>query len=108
LKVDDPCATAVLRIFQETLTNIARHAEARRVAVSIFQDHNYLCIEIHDDGVGISDERLKNKDTFGILGMKERALLFGGSVEIEGSPGKGTVVTIKIPFEVKRDQDTDC
>jgi signal transduction histidine kinase len=88
---------AVFRIFQESLTNIARHAQASRVQVNIYENPPNLFINITDDGVGVAPEKLADTKTFGILGMRERALLFGGEVEILGAPGNGTTVRICIP-----------
>jgi PAS domain S-box-containing protein len=90
-------STAVFRIFQETLTNIARHANATSTSISLLKNHTNICLEIHDNGKGISSEQIKNYKSLGIHGMEERALVFGGSVEIEGIPGKGTMVKVEIP-----------
>ena len=94
---------AVFRIFQETLTNIARHSGATKVIVvlredgrSISGDEN-LVIEIRDNGRGIMEEEILNKESLGLLGMKERAMAFGGELSIFGKPGEGTAVVLKIP-----------
>jgi signal transduction histidine kinase len=90
-------ALAVFRIFQESLTNIARHAHASKVVVEIKARDDSICLEIRDDGVGISAAALEKPDAFGLLGMKERALIFGGEVEIAGTPGQGTTVKVRMP-----------
>jgi PAS domain S-box-containing protein len=90
-------ATAVFRILQESLTNVMRHAQAKRVTVSFIEDEGSYLMEIKDDGRGISEEDLKKSKSFGLLGMKERAMLFGGAVDIESTPGKGTTVSVTIP-----------
>ncbi len=95
--LDEDCAIAVFRIVQESLTNIVRHAHARKVTVLISKDNHNFVFEVADDGIGIQEnEKLKS---FGILGMKERALLFGGSVEIISAPNQGTTVRISVPIE---------
>lgn len=91
-------AIAVFRIFQESLTNIARHAQAGKVTATIEKYHGALWVEITDDGKGITAEDLNAHGKFGLLGMRERALVFGGEVTITGAPGRGTTVKIKVPI----------
>jgi signal transduction histidine kinase len=98
-KLDRDCATAVFRILQESLTNIMRHANATRVTITLEQEAGQYLMEIKDDGEGIQADDLDKADSLGVLGMKERAHLFGGSVSIHGEPGKGTTVEVKIPCE---------
>jgi signal transduction histidine kinase len=90
-------ATAVFRIFQEVLTNVARHAKATRVDVELGVAGEHLVLKIADNGRGISDAELKSPKSLGILGIRERALLAGGSVEITGGEA-GTAVTLRIPL----------
>jgi PAS domain S-box-containing protein len=98
LNVPSAHAVAVFRIFQESLTNIARHANAGRVSAKIEKRDAALWVEISDDGRGISPEEFNAPGKFGLLGMRERALVFGGEVEITGAPGRGTTVKIKVPL----------
>lgn len=98
LAVEESCAIAVFRIFQEALTNIARHANASKVMVHIRQNQGHAHITISDNGIGMPAEKLASPDTFGLLGMRERALMFGGEVEIASAPGHGTTVIIKVPL----------
>jgi signal transduction histidine kinase len=100
-------AVAVFRIFQEALTNVVRHARATKVAVvlregqrSLFGDET-LVLEIRDNGRGITEEEIRNSESLGLLGMKERVLTFGGNLSICGEPGGGTSVIIKIPQDKK-------
>ena len=97
LKLDRDCATAVFRILQESLTNVMRHANATRVTITLEQETSHYLMEIKDDGEGIQADDLDKSDSLGVLGMKERAHLFGGSVSISGEPDKGTTVVVKIP-----------
>jgi PAS domain S-box-containing protein len=94
------CATTVFRIFQEILTNIARHSRASQVRISLSRGAEGVKLEVEDNGCGISPEALKNPDSLGLLGMSERAELLGGRLEIHGTPGEGTRVTLTIPDEV--------
>jgi PAS domain S-box-containing protein len=100
-------ATALFRIFQEILTNVARHAQAAKVWVYLGEDHGGIVLEVEDDGLGISQERLTEHRSLGLLGMRERALAFGGTVEIAGVPGQGTIVTVRMPLSKAADEDSD-
>jgi len=97
LAVDTERATALYRIVQEALTNIARHAGATFVDVHIEASNDDIVAEIVDDGRGITDEEINSKTTLGLLGMRERANALGGAVIIEGSQGRGTHVLVRIP-----------
>ena len=97
LAVDADRATALYRIVQEALTNITRHAGATSVEVHIEASSGDVRAEIVDDGRGITAEEIGSGTTLGLLGMRERANALGGSVIIEGSPGRGTRVFVKIP-----------
>jgi signal transduction histidine kinase/DNA-binding response OmpR family regulator len=99
-KIDPERAIAIFRIFQEALTNIARHSNATRVDVQLAGDDASLSLEVHDNGVGASDEQLSAKGSLGILGMRERALLLGGEFLISGAPNQGTLVKVRIPLSV--------
>jgi signal transduction histidine kinase len=94
---DADLSTAVFRIFQESLTNVARHAKATSVAVSFKERSGQLLLEVKDDGCGISDPALRKSNSFGVLGMRERAVILGGEFWINGKAGVGTAVTVKLP-----------
>ena len=94
--------TAAFRIFQETLTNVARHAKTSRVEVGLNDQDGSLILEVRDRGKGITKRKVSSPQSLGILGMRERALLLGGEFQIRGVPGKGTTVTVKIPFRRKQ------
>ena len=96
--LDDDLNTAFFRIFQETLTNIIRHAQAKRVEVLLHQQDSLLCMEVRDNGRGITEAEINNTHSIGLLGMRERASLLGGEVTFEGEPGKGTTVRVGIPL----------
>lgn len=95
--IDPARSTALFRILQETLTNAARHAQATHIQASLHKQNQSLVLQVRDNGMGISKERIENVKTFGLAGMRERALVFGGDVLFDGSPGDGTVVTVRIP-----------
>jgi signal transduction histidine kinase len=97
LSLDPEHATALFRILQETLTNVARHASATTVTVRLADENGDVCLEVGDNGTGIGPEQLSAANSLGILGMRERALLLGGELAIHGVPGKGTTVQVRIP-----------
>ncbi len=86
-------STAMLRIFQETLTNVARHARATRVEVVLEKQRDRLVLLIHDNGRGFDQADPSLSNSLGLLGMRERAAILGGQVNIVSAPGKGTTVT---------------
>jgi PAS domain S-box-containing protein len=99
LRLERDRATAIFRIFQEALTNVARHANASAVDVSLSLESGNLILEVRDDGVGIPESALLDPKSIGLLGMKERAMAFGGRVNIVGHPGSGTRVILIIPCD---------
>ncbi|MFQ5482799.1 MAG: sensor histidine kinase, partial [Nitrospinaceae bacterium] len=97
--LDQDLNTALFRIFQETLTNVARHAEATHVEVLFEEREGQLVLEVNDNGKGIEPWKVSDLKSLGLLGMKERVLPWGGVVDVRGSAEKGTTVTIKIQME---------
>ncbi|MFN7929611.1 MAG: histidine kinase [Blastocatellia bacterium] len=97
LQLDEYRTTSLFRIFQEALTNIARHAQADQVSIDFSQQPDELRLQIKDNGRGITAEEIRNARSFGLLGMQERAWGFGGEVQVHGAPGQGTVVTVHVP-----------
>jgi len=92
-------STALFRILQEALTNVARHAQATRVSIFLRRLNRTLVLEITDNGRGISKEQLSDSHSLGILGMRERALVMGGTLTIHGVPGEGSNVKVELPIE---------
>jgi signal transduction histidine kinase len=100
LELDDARATALFRTLQESLTNVVRHAQASRIDVSIIQEENGVLLQVIDDGVGFDPRAVRNKKSFGLMGMRERALMFDGESHIDSHPGSGTTVSVRIPTVV--------
>ncbi|OPY65020.1 MAG: Sensor histidine kinase LiaS [Syntrophorhabdus sp. PtaU1.Bin002] len=96
--VEKDLATTLFRIFQETLTNIARHAGATLVKVHLTQKGNELRLDVSDNGKGITLKQIGDPKSFGIVGIRERVNLWGGSVSITGKPQKGTMIKVRIPL----------
>lgn len=88
----------VYRVAQEALTNVIRHADARRAEVTLESDETFLRLRVRDDGRGMPVGRAAAEST-GISGMRERALLVGGTLTVDSAPGAGTTVTLEIPLE---------
>jgi signal transduction histidine kinase len=93
-------STSFFRIFQETLTNVIRHAGATHVVVHLKEEGERIIMEVKDNGRGISEGEIANPKSLGLLGMKERAALMGGEFKIAGArQGHGTRVTVAIPLK---------
>jgi PAS domain S-box-containing protein len=87
----------LFRVFQEILTNIVQHSKATKATIFIKKLHRTLQMKITDNGIGIPQEAILQNDSFGILGMKERVFLLNGQIEIIGTPGLGTTISLTIP-----------
>lgn len=90
-------STVLFRILQEALTNIVRHAQATQVQVNVKRDNGYVTLVVADNGKGIREHEISDPNSLGLLGIRERAVLFGGQVEIVGSRERGTSLTVMIP-----------
>lgn len=98
VEADPQLSTAIFRIFQETLTNVARHSRATCIDVRLERNHGDLVLEVQDNGKGISQPPSSRTGCLGILGMRERALALGGEVTVHARASGGTVVRARIPF----------
>lgn len=98
---DQNIAIAIFRISQEALTNIMRHATAKKADIVLKKENNTLILDVQDNGVGISEDKISNHASFGLMGMRERARFLGGKVYIASVPDKGTRVTVHIPLTDK-------
>jgi PAS domain S-box-containing protein len=98
LVLDADRSTAIFRIFQESLTNVARHAHATQVEARLERQQDQLIFQVHDNGKGFDAEQTSARRSLGLLGMQERALLLNGEFMIEGALGSGTTMTLRIPL----------
>jgi PAS domain S-box-containing protein len=96
--LDKDYSTAIFRIFQETLTNVARHTKATKIKVSLKEKAGRLEMRVKDNGRGITEEQASDPKSLGLIGIRERAFSFGGKVVIKGLKDRGTTVTIRIPL----------
>lgn len=92
---------ALFRIFQEALTNVARHARAAEVRVFLRKKKGKVELVVRDNGQGITEEKIDDRRSFGLIGMRERARAAGGHIVIKGWPGRGTEVRVEIPVGFK-------
>ncbi|GGY22342.1 PAS domain-containing sensor histidine kinase [Paludibacterium paludis] len=95
----DAHAIGLFRILQEALTNVLRHAQASMVSIGLRSERGRLTLSIADDGKGFDPEAHSPERSFGLVGIRERVLLLGGSLSIESQPGQGTVLSVSIPVE---------
>jgi len=99
LGLDTMRMLTVFRIVQESLTNVTRYANASRVDVGIWRRGNELHVQVRDNGCGFDPQASwQGKKSFGMLGMRERATVFGGRVDVQSHPGQGTVIELALPF----------
>jgi signal transduction histidine kinase len=97
--MDETRAVEVYRIVQESLTNISRYAQASQVQVTLGYSGSKLGVEVRDNGLGFLAADVQQVKTFGLLGMRERALALGGHLDIVSVPGQGTVVGLSVPVQ---------
>jgi PAS domain S-box-containing protein len=97
LVLDEVRAIALFRIVQEALTNVARHANATQVTISLEPAEHHWTLEIRDDGRGFDSATTRIK-SFGLVGMRERVLMLGGEISVFSAPGSGTSITVRIPL----------
>jgi len=96
--LDQDRSTAIFRIFQEALTNVARHSNASKVKAVLTKETDRIVLTIKDNGKGIENKQIADPKALGIIGIRERARFLGGEVKVSGTPGKGTSVTVSIPL----------
>jgi len=99
IMVEEKRSTTLFRIFQEALTNVARHAHVTAVTVSLKEKDSILELRVRDNGRGITKEQISDPQSFGLMGIRERAKSWGGEVKISGIEGKGTTVVVRISME---------
>jgi PAS domain S-box-containing protein len=97
-KFSPAISTGLFRIFQESLTNVTRHAHATKVVCTLQRSRNSLKLTVSDNGVGFDVNRKGGRKTLGLLGMKERVTMLNGRYNIASQPGKGTVVSVELPL----------
>jgi PAS domain S-box-containing protein len=103
LDLQDPHATTVFRILQESLTNIAKHERASSVEITLARSDGALAISVRDNGIGFTPDSPRKPSSYGLVGLRERAYLLGGKVQINSAPGKGTVIDVHLPITQSHD-----
>ncbi len=97
--LDEKRSTALFRIFQETLTNVLKHANATRVEIDLKKVKSRVELTVKDNGIGINQKQITRGGSLGLLGIRERIHTFGGKTEITGVPGAGTTISVSVPLE---------
>jgi len=105
--IDKDRSIALYRIFQEALTNVMRHAGATRVEISLQAGEDNVQLMVRDNGRGISKKQISDRNSLGILGMRERVSFIGGRIEIFGSGSAGTCITVDLPLKGKERDGND-
>lgn len=97
---DSACRIVLYRVVQEALTNVARHAKARRVSIKIHNKSDAVHMEIYDNGKGFRVNGVKSGNRLGLLGMRERVEMIGGTFGVDSIPGQSTTIRVEIPHEI--------
>ncbi len=100
--LDDQCATALFRILQESLNNVARHARASKVRIDLHQHADMLTMTIRDNGIGMQPGSRNRTGSFGLVGIEERVNILGGSFSISSGPDTGTTIVVTIPVSLQQ------
>src|SRR5210317_1260685 len=103
--LSETVATAAYRITQEAITNVARHAFASRIDVVLKVQNGILTLEVADNGLGFNSLDLSDSEGLGVAGMRERAALVNGTLEVYSQPKNGTQVYFKVPIEIRMTND---
>ncbi len=98
IMLDDSRATAIFRILQESLTNVARHAEATWVKIGLEKTEGLIELRVEDNGKGVILDRVNKAKSFGLVGIKERTAILGGTLDIRSGSGKGTTLSVSVPL----------
>jgi signal transduction histidine kinase len=99
IPLDPERSTALFRILQEAITNVARHANATKVIIELRSEAGSLILSVRDNGKGIDEKMVFTHRSMGLLGMRERALSLGGTTEVSAAAGGGTLITVRVPIE---------
>jgi two-component system sensor histidine kinase UhpB len=100
IKVDPELSTSIFRIFQEALTNVARHARATKVKVRLNEKNGKLIMKVKDNGRGITEEEIYSPDSLGLVGMRERISPWEGQIKITGTKDRGTTLSVTLPLKM--------
>jgi signal transduction histidine kinase len=98
MELQDPHATTIYRVLQESLTNVAKHARASNVDVRLERADGELVLTVRDDGAGFSPDTSHKPNSYGLIGLRERVYLLGGKVRIDSAPDDGTRIEVRLPL----------
>lgn len=100
--LSDEVATALYRVVQESMTNIMRHARASRVDITLWSDNGWMFLTLTDNGIGMTEQCRRKAKSFGLIGIAERIYALGGAFDTDSETGKGTTLTIAVPFAAQK------
>jgi PAS domain S-box-containing protein len=106
INISSQVSTILYRVFREAFTNILRHAQAEHVNIKVSQQQGSIIMTIRDDGRGITKKELKGTTSLGLVGIRERLRMVGGTFTIEGKRGSGTLVTVEVPHKKKKNGES--
>lgn len=108
VQIETQLGNNIFRVYQEALTNVMKYSSATVVNTTItLKENNEICLTVLDNGVGFDKEAVKSKGSHGLIGMKERAFIFNGTLDILTSPGKGTQVKLTVPIQIQPDNSNE-
>ena len=105
--VDKQLSVTIYRVFNEVLTNVVRHANAKKIDIELTQAPEFVVLRVQDDGRGISEKELEGSQSLGLAGMRERVRQRNGTLTIQGQTGKGTVVTAHFPLKYESMEESN-
>jgi PAS domain S-box-containing protein len=101
IKLNNEQSISLFRVLQETLTNVIRHAKARRVTITLAENNGEIKLTVRDDGIGIPSEKINDPNSLGLIGIRERIVVLEGRISIKGKPNKGTILQVSVPIKKK-------
>ena len=101
VEIKGQISNVLYRVFREALTNVLRHSQAKQIFIRLSQRQDSIIFTIRDDGRGITKKELKGTTSLGLVGIRERIRMIGGTFTIEGKPGSGTVLSVEVPLKKK-------
>jgi signal transduction histidine kinase len=101
IKLNNEQSISLFRVLQETLTNVIRHAKARRVTITLAENNGEIKLTVCDDGIGIPREKINDPNSLGLIGIRERIIVLEGRISIKGKPNKGTILQVSVPIKKK-------
>jgi len=97
IRLDQSQTVGMFRVFQETLSNVMRHAKATAIQIGLTQYHEFVELVVKDNGIGITSAQIEDSQSLGLIGMRERILHLGGTMTVQSWTNQGTEIQFRIP-----------